>query len=55
MNLDFNNIIAFTACIFFLFIFGKLFIVPIKTILKLVLNSFLGAFLIYIINSYEII
>ena len=50
MNLDFNNIIAFTACIFFLFIFGKLFIVPIKTILKLVLNSFLGAFLIYIIN-----
>ena len=50
MNLDFNNIIAFTECIFFLFIFGKLFIVPIKTILKLVLNSFLGAFLIYIIN-----
>lgn len=50
MNVDFNNIIAFTACIFFLFIFGKLFIVPIKTILKLVLNSFLGAFLIYIIN-----
>lgn len=50
MNLDFNNIIAFTSCIFFLFIFGKLFIVPIKTILKLVLNSFLGAFLIYIIN-----
>lgn len=50
MNLDLNNIIAFTACIFFLFIFGKLFIVPIKTILKLVLNSFLGAFLIYIIN-----
>ena len=50
MNLDFNNIIAFTACIFFLFIFGKIFIVPIKTILKLVLNSFLGAFLIYIIN-----
>ena len=50
MNLDFNNIIAFTACIFFLFIYGKIFIVPIKTILKLVLNSFLGAFLIYIIN-----
>lgn len=50
MNVDFNNIIAFIACIFFLFIFGKLFIVPIKTILKLVLNSFLGAFLIYIIN-----
>ena len=48
--MDFNNIITFIACIFFLFIFGKLFIVPIKTILKLVVNSILGGITIYIIN-----
>ena len=48
--MDFNNIIAYIACIFFLFIFGKLFIVPIKTILKLVLNSVLGGVVIFLIN-----
>ena len=48
--MDFNNIITYIACIFFLFIFGKLFIVPIKTILKLVLNSILGGITIFIIN-----
>lgn len=48
--MDFNNIIAYIACIFFLFIFGKIFIVPIKTILKLVINSVLGGLLIFIIN-----
>lgn len=50
MNFDFNNIIAYVACLFFLFIFGKLFIVPIKTILKLIINSILGGVLIFIIN-----
>lgn len=42
--------IAYIACIFFLFIFGKVFIVPIKTILKLVLNSILGGVVIFLIN-----
>lgn len=50
MNVDFNNIIPYIACIFFLFIFGKIFIVPIKTILKLVINSVLGGITIFIIN-----
>ena len=50
MNFEFNNIIAYIACIFFLFIFGKIFIVPIKTILKLIFNSLLGGVIIYIIN-----
>lgn len=44
------NIITYLACICFLFIFGRIFIVPIKKILKLVFNSFLGGFLIGIIN-----
>ena len=50
MNFDFNSIIPYIACIFFLFIFGRIFIVPIKTILKLVVNSILGGITIFIIN-----
>lgn len=48
--MDVNSILIFVACICFLFIFGRVLIIPIKTILKLVLNSVLGAILIYIIN-----
>lgn len=48
--MDFNNIITYIACIFFLFIFGKIFIIPIKTIFKLVVNSILGGLTIFIIN-----
>lgn len=44
------NIITYLACICFLFIFGRIFIFPIKKILKLVFNSFLGGLLIWIIN-----
>ena len=51
MNFDFNSIIVYIACICFLFIFGKLFIVPIKTILKLVINSILGGFILFLINA----
>lgn len=48
--MDNNTIIIYIACICFLFIFGRIFLVPIKSILKLVLNSVLGALLIYGIN-----
>lgn len=44
------NIITYLACICFTFIFGRIFIVPIKKILKLVLNSILGGVVIFIIN-----
>ena len=44
------NIITYLACICFIFIFGRIFIVPIKKILKLVINSVLGGITIYIIN-----
>ena len=50
IKLDISSIIAYIACIFFLFIFGKIFIIPIKIILKLVLNSILGGIIIFIIN-----
>ena len=43
--------IVFVACIIFLFIFGRIFIIPLKNILKLVLNSILGGILIFVINA----
>lgn len=44
------NILTYLACICFIFLFGRLFIVPIKKIIKLVFNSILGGICIYIIN-----
>ncbi len=45
------NIITYLACICFIFILGRIFIVPIKKILKLVLNSVFGGIVIFIINA----
>ena len=45
-----TNLITYLACICFIFLFGKIFIVPLKKILKLVLNSIIGGITIYIIN-----
>jgi inhibitor of the pro-sigma K processing machinery len=45
-----ENIIIFLACICFLFILGRIFIIPIKWICKLIFNFILGAVLIYAIN-----
>ena len=48
--LDYYSIIAFIACIFFIFIVGKIFILPLKTILKFILNSVVGGIIIFIVN-----
>lgn len=45
-----NNIITFVACLFFLFIIGKIFIIPLKIIFKFIINSVLGAVIILFIN-----
>ena len=45
-----TNLITYLACICFLFIFGRVFLGPIKKVLKLVINSFLGGVVIFIIN-----
>lgn len=45
-----TNIITYLACICFIFIFGRIFIVPLKKILKIVFNSILGGITIFIIN-----
>ena len=49
MNID-SNILTYLAGICFLFIFGRIFIVPIKRVLKLVINSVLGGISIFLIN-----
>ncbi len=48
--MDNNTLIIYIACICFLFLFGRIFILPIKSVLKLVLNSILGGLIIYLIN-----
>ena len=45
-----TNLITYLACICFLFIFGRIFVVPISKVLKLVFNSILGGITIFIIN-----
>ena len=44
------NLLIIISCICILFVIGRIFIIPIKKILKLVFNSILGGGLIYIIN-----
>lgn len=44
------NMITYLACICFLFLFGRIFVVPLKKIIKLVINSVLGGIVIYVIN-----
>jgi len=51
MNFDVNNVLVYIAAIVLLFVLGKLFIIPIKTLFKLVLNSILGGVLILLING----
>ena len=48
--MDFTAILTFIACICFIFIIGKIFIVPLKYLLRLAINSILGGLIIFIIN-----
>ena len=50
IKLEANTIIIYLTCIFLLLIFGKIFAVPLRAILKLIINSVLGGILIFIIN-----
>jgi len=45
-----NTIITYLACIFFLLIIGRIFILPLKSILKLIGNSVIGGILIFLSN-----
>ena len=48
--MDTTHLITYLACICFIFLFGRIFIVPVKKVLKLIFNSLLGGLIIYIIN-----
>ena len=48
--MDVRMWLIYISCIICIFIFGKIFIVPIKAILKLIINSILGIILLYIVN-----
>lgn len=48
--LEFNTIIVYLACIIFLFLLGRIFILPLKSIAKLIGNSILGGILIFLVN-----
>lgn len=48
--MDTNTIITYLACIFFLLIIGRIFILPLKSILKLIGNSLIGGILIFLVN-----
>lgn len=45
-----NNIIVFLACVIFIFLIGRFFVVPLKIILKILGNSILGGIIIFLVN-----
>ena len=49
-SMDVKMLLVYVACIIGILIVGKIFIIPIKIITKLIINSFLGAVLLYVIN-----
>ena len=48
--MDSNSIVIYLACLIVIFIVGKIFYLPLKKVMKLLINSILGGFLIYIVN-----
>ena len=47
---DWNVLIAFIFGIFLLYLIGRLFLMPIKLILKLVYNAIIGGILLWVVN-----
>ena len=45
-----NTIIIFLGCIMAIILFGKMLILPIKVVVKLILNSLIGGLIIVAIN-----
>ena len=45
-----NTIIIFLGCILSIIIFGKIFILPMKLVIRLIINSILGGIIILAIN-----
>lgn len=45
-----SNILIIAGCTIAIFVIGKIFLYPIKKIIKLIFNTIIGGALIYIIN-----
>lgn len=50
---DLGIILAYTTGIMLIFMLSWIFIKPFKTIVKIILNSVLGAIIIFIFNSFS--
>lgn len=50
IDLDINSVMVYLACLIFLFIVGRFFILPLKSIAKIIGNSILGGIFIFFIN-----
>lgn len=48
--MDYNNMLVLSATICFVFLFGRIFVRPIKFVFKIALNSIFGCLLITLIN-----
>ena len=48
--MDLTNILIVAGCAIAIFVIGKIFIFPIKKIIKLVFNTIIGGLIIYLIN-----
>ncbi|MGN1310419.1 MAG: pro-sigmaK processing inhibitor BofA family protein [Clostridia bacterium] len=48
--MELTNILIVAGCALAIFIIGKIFLFPIKKIIKLVFNTIIGGVIIYIIN-----
>ncbi|MGI6777164.1 MAG: pro-sigmaK processing inhibitor BofA family protein [Acetivibrionales bacterium] len=51
MGTDYTTIIAYIAGIIFLYILGRLFLIPMKVILKLIYNALIGGIVLIVINA----
>lgn len=50
LSWDWNVIIAFVFGIFLIYLIGRLFLVPIQLILKLIYNAIIGGIMLWIVN-----
>ena len=50
IKLDIKMLLIYLGCLIGIIVIGKIFIVPIKFIIKLLINSIIGGILLYLIN-----
>lgn len=50
MEINYSVILAYTIGIIFLFILGRVLVIPVKLVLRLIYNSLLGAVSIIVLN-----